>query len=82
MGISETGVFIPVTDERLNAQLTSPSNPMRIRMNFGEANFVTCNAKIVRRQNAKGNYPAGIGLEFKDLPYGKRKMIRQALAEF
>jgi hypothetical protein len=72
-----------VTDQSLNDQtLGGTANTMRVRMNFGEANFVTCNAKIVRRQNAKGIYPAGIGVKFTDLPFAQRRALRQALAEF
>jgi hypothetical protein len=44
-------------------------------------NYVQCRAEVVRTTRGKGEYPAGVGIQFLGLSFRDRRMIQQFLAE-
>lgn len=73
--ISESGVFIPCATELVNEE--------NLLLDFyfaGETQW-SCRARVVRRASARGMYPPGIGVEFIEMNWRRRRRLRQLIHE-
>ncbi len=85
--VSETGAFIPLASIQDNKFVTSiPTGGymgieerILVCLNFGLHSQVRCEGRVVRRAPAKGNYPAGIAVQFVDMPQSQRRELRRYL---
>lgn len=75
--LSETGLFIPVGDTHLQVD-----DRITLRLSFGTFARVRCEGRVVRRANAKGTYPAGVGVEFTGLDWRQKRALRRHLREY
>jgi len=71
--LSETGAFIPMSSDSLPAHVDDRVN---LCLTLGLAQ-IRCSARIVRSTSAKGNYPAGIALNFDKLPWTEKRELRR-----
>lgn len=72
--ISESGVFIPVVHPNLR-----PDDVITVRMTFRTYQQMRLEGRVVRATEARGSYPAGIGIEFKPLSWWQRRQLRRRL---
>jgi hypothetical protein len=72
--ISESGAFVSGVgkDMRIGDWIT-------VRMKFGMFTHVRCQAKIVRRAEAMGDYPRGIGVQFMNMNWRERASLRRCI---
>jgi hypothetical protein len=73
--ISESGLFMPMRVTSLEVNRT-----VSICLTLGELKQIRCEAKVVRRSGAKGNYPAGVGLQFMNIDRRQRRELKDYLA--
>lgn len=71
--VSESGVFISSTRE------LGVGDWVHVRMQLSSLTQIRCQARVVRRGEAKGIYPAGVGVEFMDMPRRERRELRRHL---
>ncbi len=69
--VSETGVFVPITRD------LGVGDWIHVRLQFDSLNQMRCQGRVVRRAEARGEYPAGVGIEFKDMTWGQRRELRR-----
>jgi hypothetical protein len=72
--LSESGVFIPLRESALKVD-----DRVTLRMTFGTFSQIRCEGRVVRRGDAKGIYPAGIGVEFTGMSWRERRELRRHL---
>lgn len=78
--LSESGVFIPLTEKvKTRGQRFDPSERLRLNFNLGALSQIHCEGVVVRRQSARGQYPAGFGIQFAKMPTHQRKALRRYL---
>lgn len=70
--LSETGVFIPFKETHLR-----PGDQLSLRLTFGTFSQMRCEGKVVRRTESRGNYPAGVGVEFTDVGWRLKRQLRR-----
>lgn len=94
--LSESGAFIPletvqshasgpmstkpVAIEEVPATHLAPEERVSICMTLGIHSQIRCQGRVIRKTDARGLYPAGIGIQFVDLPPNDRKELRKYLA--
>ncbi len=71
--LSESGVFVPMTHD------LGIGERIDVRMTFGSLAQVRYQGRVVRRNTAGGNYPAGVGIEFTDMSWGQRRELKRHL---
>jgi hypothetical protein len=62
--ISRTGAFLKV---RSGDALMRTGDRISLRLTMGALTVLRCEAKVVRKSDAKGMYPDGVGIEFLNL---------------
>lgn len=78
--LSESGVFIPLTEKvKTRGQAFNPSEKLRLNFNLGALSQINCEGVVVRRQAARGQYPAGFGIQFTKMPVHQRRALRRYL---
>jgi hypothetical protein len=71
--VSESGAFVTA------AQDVGVGDWITVRMSFGTFTKIRCQARVVRRSEASGTYPGGIGVQFMNLSWRDRRDIRRCL---
>lgn len=71
--ISETGAFVTA------ARDVAVGDWVTLRMKFGFSQF-RCQARVVRRAEARGIYPGGVGVQFMNLSWRERATLRRCLS--
>lgn len=68
--LSKTGTFISSLDSNENVLKDELELGREVKVLIGDKDDVEfyCNASVVRKTEAKGNYPSGIGLHFDHIP--------------
>lgn len=74
--LSESGIFIPLDEPQLNV-----NDSITLRLSFGTFARVRCEGRVVRRSEARGIYPAGVGVEFTGLDWRVKRELRRHLKE-
>lgn len=78
--LSETGLFIPLTEKvRTRGQAFNPAEKLRLNFNLGALSQITCEGVVVRKQGPRGQYPAGFGIQFTKMPVHQRRALRRYL---
>ncbi len=78
--LSETGVFIPLTEKvKTRGQAFNPAERLRLNFNLGNLSQITCEGVVVRKQGPRGQYPAGFGIQFTKMPNEQRRALRRYL---
>ncbi|MGE4131522.1 MAG: PilZ domain-containing protein [Bdellovibrionales bacterium] len=78
--VSETGAFVPLDGESLTEYMgLDHQKDFRVRLNLGDSQYVTCQAQIVRRATARGQYPAGLGIQFGPMAIGEKRALKNLL---
>ena len=72
--VSATGICVP----HVNA--VGVGDWITVRMTFGAFTQFRCQGRVVRRSDAKGEYPDGIGIEFVAVPWRQKRELRRHLA--
>jgi hypothetical protein len=71
--VSESGAFVTAArDVRVGDWIT-------VRMRFGTFTQIRCQARVVRRAEAAGIYPGGIGVQFMNMSWRDRRDLRRCL---
>jgi c-di-GMP-binding flagellar brake protein YcgR len=70
--LSESGVFIAIEGDPLRVD-----DLLSVRLNFGTFAQVRCEARVVRRSSARGEYPSGYGLQFLNLDARQKQELRR-----
>lgn len=79
--VSESGVFVALDDKALELPSElSHQKDFRVRLSLGNQSYLTCDAKIVRQAHSHGRHPAGVGIQFGNMPYSDRRALRRALS--
>jgi hypothetical protein len=73
--ISESGVFIPCAPELVNDE------NLLLDFHFRDNTQWSCRARVVRRASAFENHPQGIGVEFLEMNWRRRRRLRQLIVE-
>jgi len=80
--LSEGGAFIPSesapTDEVPWTQMPDgigPGDQLTVAIKIGTLRKIRCDAEVVRRKDAQGVYPSGLGIRFIDMNRGDRKEL-------
>ncbi len=71
--VSESGLFI------LGHEMLSVGDWVSLKMTFDSLSQVRARARVVRRTEAAGIYPSGVGVEFMDLSWRQRRELRRYL---
>jgi hypothetical protein len=71
--ISETGLFIPETNG------LGVGDWVNIKISFDSLSQIRTRARVVRRAEARGIYPAGVGVEFIDISSHQKRAIKRGL---
>lgn len=71
--LSETGMFIA------GPQGLGVGDWVNVKLAFDSLSQVRARARVVRKAEAKGIYPAGVGVEFVDLTYAQRRMLKRSI---
>lgn len=77
--ISESGAFIPCPLSHSTSQGLDPQARVNLSFALGVHRRIRCDGRIVRRVDAKGDYPSGIGIEFVNLTSAQRRELRRYL---
>lgn len=78
--LSETGVFIPLTEKvKTRGQAFNPAERLRLNFNLGSLSQITCEGVVIRKQGPRGAYPAGFGIQFTKMPVHQRRALRRYL---
>ncbi len=72
--VSESGAFVPMD------RTVGVGDWITMRLNFGSLTQFRCQGRVVRRSEATGDTPAGIGIEFMGLPWRQRRELRKHIA--
>lgn len=72
--LSETGVFVPTGTDNLRV-----NDEISLRMTFGAFSQIRCEGRVVRRDGAKGRYPAGVGIQFTHMHWRHKRELRRHL---
>lgn len=72
--LSETGAFIP------QVRNIGVGDWITVRMTFGAFTQIRCQGRVVRRTEARGIYPAGVGIQFEGVSWRQRRELRKCLA--
>lgn len=75
--LSESGIFIPLDDPHLNV-----NELITLRLSFGVFARLRCEGRVVRASQAKGSYPAGIGIAFTGMDWRAKRELRRHLKEY
>lgn len=73
--LSTSGTFIPLKPSQAKAFDTGEM--LSLSFTLGTFRSLRCNAMIVRNNDAKGNYPTGMGIKFMDLSRRQRDSLQQ-----
>jgi Tfp pilus assembly protein PilZ len=71
--LSQSGVFVPGTRD------LGVGDWVFVRLQFDHLAQLRCQARVVRRNEAKGEYPAGIGIEFMDMSWRQKRDLRRRI---
>lgn len=71
--LSETGAFIP------QVRNIGVGDWITVRMTFGALTQIRCQGRVVRRTEARGIYPAGVGIRFEGVSWRQRRELRKCL---
>ncbi len=71
--VSESGVFVPQVRD------LGVGDWIYVRLQFDSLSQVRCQGRVVRRVDALGEYPAGVGIEFKEMSWRQRRELRRHL---
>lgn len=74
--VSRSGAFVPGLSE------LSVGDWISVRLQFDPLAQLRVQARVVRRREAVGQYPAGYGIEFQDMSWWQRREIRRQLRRF
>lgn len=82
--LSEGGAFIPMesapTGELPWTEVPAtikPGDQLTIAIKIGTLRKIRCDAEVVRKMDANGNYPGGLGIRFKEMDRtDKRELVR------
>jgi PilZ domain len=74
--VSESGAFIATTP---SAAKLNVGDKMQLRLSLAGHLDIRCTARLVRKADAAGAYPQGMGVIFEDLSGSERQFLRQAL---
>lgn len=89
--ISLSGFFVSTKDIQMSLDAQGlkwedikihSGNEVDIKIQIGTFRFIKCSAKIVRIQEAKGNYPSGVGFQFSDMNFQDRSWLRKLMKEY
>jgi hypothetical protein len=72
--VSETGIFVP------HVNVVGVGDWITVRLTFGTFKQFRCQGRVVRRSDAKGEYPDGVGIEFVSVPWRQKRELRRHLA--
>lgn len=72
--LSETGAFIPMPRSDLHV-----GGRVRLNLKLGVDRQLKLEAKVVRHSDAKGTYPAGVGVQFMNMDHEQRRELRRYL---
>jgi len=67
--ISESGAFIPF---KQGMAILPVGSECYFCIPLNEERMIKCHAEVVRAASARGDYPAGVGIRFKDLSWNDR----------
>jgi hypothetical protein len=70
--ISTSGAFIPVS------QNVGVGDWVTLRMKFGYTQ-IRCQARVVRRSEPRGEYPAGAGVQFMNMSWRERRELQRCI---
>lgn len=71
--LSESGLFIG------GSSGLGVGDWVNIKISFDSVLHIRTRARVVRRSEARGTYPAGVGVEFVDLPWSDRQALKRGL---
>lgn len=72
--VSESGVFVSGTRD------LGVGDWVYVRVQLDSLAQLRCQARVVRRGVAKGEYPAGVGIQFMDISWKQRRELRRHLS--
>jgi len=75
--ISSTGAFIQCSQQMLD-EFEEGEN-MQLRIGLNHYSDLKCTARLIRKSQAKGEYPAGIGVQFDSLSRKQRAQLAHHL---
>jgi hypothetical protein len=78
--ISESGLFLQGLEKK-ELEKYEVGEYLYLYLHFNEILKISCRARIVRKTNANGNYPAGIGLQFANSNDETRLTIKKLIAD-
>ena len=73
--ISESGAFLPIEAAGLYVE-----ERVSICLTLGTLQQIRCDARVVRRAEAKGTYPGGVGITFTNMDWWQRRELKRYLA--
>lgn len=76
--ISKTGAFLSLNEKQALADF-NVGDYCDIRLQLSEYKRLRCRARVVRLSHGYGQYPPGIGLEFKNLPGTEARYLKGIL---
>lgn len=74
--LSRTGAFIPLDESFKGTGAVVAGDIVVINFSLGSLSRISCNARVVRRTEASGHYPEGLGLQFLELKRGHERILR------
>lgn len=78
--LSQTGVFVPMDHfGEAGPPKWHKDREIPVHLRLSEELELKCYGRIVRQAEAKGTYPAGVGIEFVDLPFLHRRELKKFL---
>ncbi|MGE0525724.1 MAG: PilZ domain-containing protein [Bdellovibrionales bacterium] len=79
--ISESGVFIPLSTRSKDAhRLLREQEQLSLCLTLAPFLQIRCDGRVVRRCDAIGSYPAGVGVAFTNLGWRQKRELRRYLA--
>jgi hypothetical protein len=75
--ISSSGAFI-----RVNNSSVRKGDKVSLRLTMGALTVLRCEAQIVRSDSARGLYPSGVGIQFKNLNRYDARELRKYLRSY
>jgi hypothetical protein len=73
--LSTGGTFIPLKPTQIRSFDTGEM--LTLSFTLGTFRSLRCNAMVVRNNDARGNYPGGIGIKFTDLSRRQRESLQE-----
>ncbi len=77
--ISESGAFLRLNtsgEAKIPTDL-KPNDQIEIRFNIAGFYQIRCSAKVVRVEKGGGTYPAGMGIQFREMAGDDQKLLRR-----